>query len=412
MLDGERRSFLNVTSEIGRLKAVLLHKPGKELERLTPDYLRDLLFDDIPWLRKMREEHDEFADVLRQRGAKVYYVEDLLEDILGDVDVKRNLINDILIHSNIENNELRELIFSYIFEKSPAEAAEIAIAGLNKKDIQDVDREYSLSDYIRKDYPLYINPIPNFYFMRDPLSIIGSGISINSMQTDARRREPMIIKYIYDHHPLFRKEYSPIWYNYTIPHSIEGGDILVLGKEVAAVGCSQRTSANGIEILARNLFAGNSGIKEVLAVQIPPLRAFMHLDTVFTMVDRDKFTIYPGILDRVVVYRLTPGSKNGIKVTPENDLVEALKRSLRLPAVSLIQSGGGDTITAAREQWNDSTNTLAIAPGVVVTYSRNEASNEILRKHGIEVLEIDGSELVRGRGGPRCMSMPLVREDI
>ncbi|NLK35508.1 MAG: arginine deiminase, partial [Gracilibacteraceae bacterium] len=278
--------------------------------------------------------------------------------------------------------------------------------------IQDVDREYSLSDYIRKDYPLYINPIPNFYFMRDPLSIIGSGISINSMQTDARRREPMLIKYIYDHHPLFRKEYSPIWYNYTIPHSIEGGDILVLGKEVAAVGCSQGTSANGIEILARNLFAGNSGIKEVLAVQIPSLRAFMHLDTVFTMVDRDKFTIYPGILDRVVVYRLTPGGKNGIKVTPENDLVEVLKRSLRLPAVSLIQSGGGDTITAAREQWNDSTNTLAIAPGVVVTYSRNEASNEILRKHGIEVLEIEGSELVRGRGGPRCMSMPLVREDI
>ncbi|MGI6586311.1 MAG: arginine deiminase [Lutisporaceae bacterium] len=412
MLDGERRSFLNVTSEIGRLKAVLLHKPGKELEQLTPDYLRDLLFDDIPWLRKMREEHDEFADVLRQRGVEVYYVEDLLEDILCNVDVKRNLINDILIHSNIENNELRELIFSYIFEKSPSEAVEIAIAGLNKKDIKDVDREYSLSDYIRKDYPLYVNPIPNLYFMRDPLSVIGNGISVNSMQTDARRREPMIIKYIYDYNPLFSKEYSPIWYNYTIPHSIEGGDILVLSKEVVAVGCSQRTSANGIEILARNLFAGNSGIKEVLAVQIPSLRAFMHLDTVFTMVDRDKFTIYPGILDRVVVYRLTPGGKNGIKVTPENDLVEVLKRSLRLPAVSLIQSGGGDTITAAREQWNDSTNTLAIAPGVVVTYSRNEASNEILRKHGIEVLEIEGSELVRGRGGPRCMSMPLVREDI
>ena len=412
MFDEERGPFLNVTSEIGKLKAVLLHKPGKELERLTPDYLRDLLFDDIPWLRKMRDEHDEFANVLRQRGAKVYYIEDLLTEILTDLDVKRNLINDILINSNIENHELRELIFSYIFSKTPAEAAEIAIAGLNKKDIQDVDREYSLSDYIRKDYPLYINPIPNLYFMRDPLSIIGNGISINSMQTNARRREPMLIKYIYDYNPLFRKEYSKVWYNYTIPHSIEGGDILVLSKEVVAVGCSERTSANGIEILARNLFAGNEDIKEVLAVQIPPLRAFMHLDTVFTMVDRDKFTVYPGILDRVDVYRLTPDGSNGIKVTPENDLVEALKKSLKLPAVSLIQSGGGDTITAAREQWNDSTNTLAIAPGVVVTYSRNEASNEVLRKHGIEVLEIDGSELVRGRGGPRCMSMPLVREDI
>jgi len=412
MFDEERGPFLNVTSEIGKLKAVLLHKPGKELERLTPDYLRDLLFDDIPWLRKMRDEHDEFANVLRQRGAKVYYIEDLLTEILTDLDVKRNLINDILINSNIENHELRELIFSYIFNKTPGEAAEIAIAGLNKKDIKDVDREYSLSDYIRKDYPLYINPIPNLYFMRDPLSIIGNGISINSMQTNARRREPMLIKYIYDYNPLFRKEYSQVWYNYTIPHSIEGGDILVLSKEVVAVGCSERTSANGIEMLARNLFAGDNDIKEVLAVQIPPLRAFMHLDTVFTMVDRDKFTVYPGILDRVDVYRLTPGGRNGIKVTPENDLVGALKKSLKLPAVSLIQSGGGDTITAAREQWNDSTNTLAIAPGVVVTYSRNEASNEVLRKHGIEVLEIDGSELVRGRGGPRCMSMPLVREDI
>ncbi len=412
MFDADRKPFLNVTSEIGNLKAVLLHKPGKELERLTPDYLKELLFDDIPWLRKMRDEHDEFAGVLRQRGTTVYYVEDLLAEVLENVDVKRNLINDILLHCQIENLELREMIFSYLFEKSPTEVAEISIAGLNKTDIPDLEREYSLSDYVRKDYPLYINPIPNLYFMRDPLAIIGSGISINSMHTDARRREPMLIKYIYDFHPLFRKDYSQIWYNYTIPHSIEGGDILVLSKEVVAVGCSERTSANGIEILARNLFAGNENLREVLAVQIPPLRAFMHLDTVFTMVDRDKFTVYPGILDRVTVYKLTRGSNNGIKVQVEDDLVEALKKSLRLPAVSLIQSGGGDIITAAREQWNDSTNTLAIAPGVVVTYSRNEASNEVLRKNGIEVLEIDGSELVRGRGGPRCMSMPLVRDDL
>lgn len=412
MPNENRGPFFNVTSEIGRLKAVLLHKPGKELERLTPDYLKELLFDDIPWLKKMREEHDEFADVLRQRGTKVYYVEDLLEEILRDVNVKRNLINDILIYSQIENHELREMIFSYLFDRSAAEIAEIAIAGLNKKDVPNSDREYALSDYIKKDYPLYINPIPNFYFMRDPLSVIGSGICINSMHTDARRREPMLIKYIYDYNPLFMKDYSQIWYNYTIPYSIEGGDILVLSGEVVAVGCSERTSANGIEILARNLFAGDEDIKEVLAVQIPSVRAFMHLDTVFTMIDRDKFTIYPGILDRVFVYKLTRGAGKGIKVTPENSLVEALKKSLRLPAVSLIQSGGGDTVTAAREQWNDSTNTLAIAPGVVVTYSRNEASNEVLRNNGIEVLEIDGSELVRGRGGPRCMSMPLVREDI
>ncbi len=221
----------------------------------------------------------------------------------------------------------------------------------------------------------------------------------------------MIIKYIYEYNPLFKKEDSQVWYDYNIPHSMEGGDMLVLSKEVVAIGCSQRTSANGIEYIAKKLFTSNSGIKEVLAVQIPPLRAFMHLDTVFTMIDYDKFTIYPGIQDKVSVYRLTPNN-DGIKVNVENSLVETLKKSLKLSAVDLVQSGGGDPITAAREQWNDSTNTLAIAPGVVVTYGRNEASNAVLRQHGIEVLEIDGSELVRGRGGPRCMSMPLVRENL
>jgi arginine deiminase len=248
--------------------------------------------------------------------------------------------------------------------------------------------------------------------MRDPAAVMGNGISINSMHTDARRREPMIIKYLYEYNPLFKKDEPRMWYDYTIPHSMEGGDMLVLSKDVAAIGCSQRTSANGIERLARNLFNAQDGFKEVLAVQIPPLRAFMHLDTVFTMIDYDKFTIYPGIQDKVRVFKLTPNGSKGVKVTVEGELVEALKKSLRLPAVDLIQSGGGDPVTAVREQWNDSTNTLAIAPGTVVTYSRNEASNEVLRKHGIEVLEIEGSELSRGRGGPRCMSMPLIREDL
>ena len=360
----------------------------------------------------MREEHDEFAELMRGRGTNVYYVEDLLAEILEDVDVKRNLINDILLHCHIENSDLHEVLSAYLFERSPEELSEIAIAGLNKKDLPEVEREYSLADYIYKEYPLYINPIPNLYFMRDPAAVIGNGICINSMHTDARRREPMLIKYIFEHNPLFRKEYSPVWYNYTLPHSIEGGDILVLGKDVVAVGCSERTSAEGIELLARNLFAANDEIKEVLAIQIPPVRAFMHLDTVFTMVDRDKFTVYPGILERVTVYKLTRKANSGVKVSLGDSLIESLKKSLKLPAVNLIESGGGDIITAAREQWNDSTNTLAIAPGVVVTYSRNEASNEVLRKNGIEVIEIDGSELVRGRGGPRCMSMPLAREEI
>lgn len=406
-----RASFLNVTSEIGKLRAVLLHKPGRELEKLTPDYLSQLLFDDIPWLKKMKLEHDEFADILRQRGASVYYVNELLMEVLQNPDVKAEFVQELLMGCMENTQELNQALFNHISQMSAEEVAEIAISGLSKKDLPDLKREYNLSDYIYSDYPLYINPIPNLYFMRDPAAVIGNGISINSMHTDARRREPMIIKYIYEHNPLFKKDNSKLWYDYSMPHSMEGGDMLVLSKEVAAIGCSQRTSANAIEQIAKKLFTSDSGIKEVLAVQIPPLRAFMHLDTVFTMIDYDKFTIYPGIQDKVRVYRLTPKG-SGIKVDVQQDLVETLKKSLKLPAVDLIQSGGGDPITAAREQWNDSTNTLAIAPGVVVTYGRNEASNEVLRKHGIEVLEIDGSELVRGRGGPRCMSMPLVRDDI
>lgn len=411
MCADSRASFLNVKSEIGKLKAVLLHKPGRELEKLTPDYLSQLLFDDIPWLKKMRVEHDEFADTLRQRGTQVYYVEELLTEVLQNAAVKEAFIKELLSTCIDNTKELNHILYEHISKMPAHEIAEIAISGLGKNDLPHMDRELSLSDYVHSDYPLYINPIPNLYFMRDPAAVMGNGISINSMHTDARRREPMVIRYIYENNPLFKKENSQIWYDHNVPHSMEGGDMLVLSKDVVAIGCSQRTSANGIEELARRLFEQESGFKEVLAVQIPPLRAFMHLDTVFTMIDHDKFTIYPGIQDKVRVYKLTPNGKN-VKVSVENDLVETLKTSLKLPAVDLIQSGGGDPITAAREQWNDSTNTLAIAPGVVVTYGRNEASNEVLRKHGIEVLEIDGSELVRGRGGPRCMSMPLVREDI
>ena len=406
------KPFLNVTSEIGNLKAVLLHRPGHELEKLTPDLLHELLFDDIPWLKVMQDEHDEFADLLRSHGTKVFYVQELLSQVLENNDVKDSLINDLLTSSQIQNHRLWETLYSYINNKTAAEIAEIAIAGVNKKDICDQYEDDSLWDYVNKEYPLYITPVPNLYFTRDPAAVIGNGISINSMQTKTRRREPKLIKYIYENHAHFKKDLSSLWFDHSIPYNMEGGDMLVLSKEVVAIGCSERTSATAIETITRTLFEKNENIEEVLAIQIPPIRAFMHLDTVLTMVDYDKFTIYPGIQDKVNVYKLTRGVSGGIKVTPERDLLTTLKNSLKIPAVQLVHSGGGDAISAAREQWNDSTNTLAIAPGVVVTYSRNEISNATLRKHGIEVLEINGSELVRGRGGPRCMSCTLERDEI
>lgn len=404
-----KEGFLNVTSEIGKMKAVLLHRPGKELERLTPEYLHELLFDDIPWLRKMQQEHDEFARLMRERGSEVYYYEELLADTLKDQHVCRLFISDVIKNSNIANLQLERIIEEYLQTLEPQQIVEIAIAGLHKKDLPDImGRELHLVDYIKQHYPFYINPLPNLYFTRDPGVVIGNGLSINKMKTPARDRETMFLEYIYRYHPLFKKEAAPLWYDYKETFSIEGGDVLVLSDSVVAIGCSERTSARGIEILSERLFA-NSGIKQVLAVHIPFTRAYMHLDTVFTMIDHDKFTIYPGVEGLLKAYLLTPG-KTTPRVQPMDSLSEGLKTVLKLPSVELIQSGGGDEITAAREQWNDSTNTLALAPGVVVTYNRNEASNETLRNHGIEVLEIEGSELVRGRGGPRCMSMPLVRE--
>ena len=403
---------INVTSEIGNLKAVLLHRPGKELEKLTPDLLESLLFDDIPWLKEMQNEHDDFAEILRSRGTAVYYVEKLLADVLESAVVKKQVVDDTLQASRIQNPKLRKALYDKIIEMEPEQVAEIAIAGLAKNEIElDIPQD-SLWDYVHKDYPLYINPAPNLYFTRDPAAVIGDGISINRMKTETRRRESGLIRYLYENHPIFESSSGKLWYDNDKYNNIEGGDILVLSEKVVAIGCSQRTSSAAIETLAEKLFEERKNLEEVLAIHIPALRAFMHLDTVFTMVDYDSFTIFPGIQDKINVYKLVRDSKKGVKVTPEKDLMSTLKKSLGLSAINLIQSGGGDAITAAREQWNDSTNTLAIAPGVVVTYSRNESSNDTLRKNGIEVLEIGGSELVRGRGGPRCMSCPLIRESI
>ncbi len=404
--------FLNIRSEIGKLRAVLLHKPGRELERITPQYLHELLFDDIPWLKKMQEEHDGFADTLRSWGSEVYYYDDLLIDILKDPQVKEKLLTDVIDMCYIGNEELEKLIKEFLLSKSEKEIAEYLIIGLHKDDFPDKNREKKLTDYIKEEYPFYINPLPNSYFTRDPGTVIGHGLSINSMKIHARDRETMILRYIYNHHNLFQKNPKKLLYNYANTYSIEGGDILVLSDEVVAIGCSERTSARGIELLANNLFSQDEKIKEVLAIQIPFTRAYMHLDTVFTMVDYDKFTIYPGVEDKLKVFSLTPSNIDYPKVTPMKSLKETLKKSLKIPSVNLIKSGGGDEITAAREQWNDSTNTLAIAPGVIITYDRNEITNNTLRENGLEVVNIEGSELVRGRGGPRCMSMPLCREEI
>jgi len=414
---------LQIYSEIGSLKRVLLHRPGSELEMLTPKYLDTMLFEDIPFLDSMREEHNAFAETLRNNGCEVLYVEDLLQETVKIPEAKESLIEKTVRTAGIPDLDLCEFLKDNLQGMDDISLTRHLIAGTKKDEIalnQPTGRR-DLSYYIRDEYPFYINPLPNLYFTRDPGAVLGNRCSINTMHTDARKRESMLLSAVMRYHPIFRTDdsVSHILEGYAEGSSIEGGDILVLDENTVVVGCSARTEAWAIEELAKQILTSysdspgsGSGFKSILVIQIPFTRAYMHLDTVFTMVDHDKFTIYPGVESALKVFTISMGKERTLLVQPETGLKPALERALKLPAVDLIQTGGGDRITAAREQWNDSANTLAVAPGVVVTYRRNVVSNDTLEKHGITVLPIQGSELVRGRGGPRCMSMPLVREPI
>lgn len=411
-MNEKNKTFLNIRSEVGPLKTILLHRPSRELEQLIPKYLDEMLFEDIPYLAQMQVEHDFFAKTLRDRGVEVLYFEELLTDILKDEDVRKNLIDEVVARLLINSADLKRSIKEFLSGKEPQQLASSLLAGLAKTEIHQQGQENKLSFYIKDDYPFYLDPLPNLYFARDYGTVIGSRLSVNSMKAEARQRESLLLQHIALNHERFTSNNVKLWHEYNEPESIEGGDILILSESVVAVGCSARTSAEGIEILAERLFREDDRVKEVLVVQIPFTRAYMHLDTVFTMVDYDKFTIFPGVAERLNLFSLKPAAGGGMKVEPKTDLKKTLCASLGIPAVNLIETGGGDALTAEREQWNDSTNTLAIAPGTVVTYRRNIVSNDILSKNGVEVVEIPGSELVRGRGGPRCMSMPLHRDSV
>ena len=407
-------SPIHVYSEIGKLKTVMLHRPGKELENLAPDILHRMLIDDIPYLKIAQEEHDAFAHVLRQQGIKVLYLEDLLAESLTDEKVRRAFLDQLLDESSIKKQDpLHQLLLNYLQELPTKEMVKTVIAGIRKSAIH--NSTPSLADLAEDpDYPFYLDPMPNVYFTRDQQAAIGSGMTINRMTFRARRRESLFMETILKNHPDFKNATIPVWRDRYHHGRLEGGDELVLNNHVLAVGISQRTSATAITDLAHNLF-GHSSYDTILAIKIPHNHAMMHLDTVFTMINYDQFTVHPFILDKagkIDIYVLQPDDHNGIKITEKNDLVQVLKENLHLSELDLIPTGGGDPIAAPREQWNDGSNTLAIAPGEVVTYDRNYVSNDLLRKHGIIVHEIRSSELSRGRGGPRCMSCPLIREDL
>lgn len=410
---------INVTSEIRPLKKVLLHRPGNELLNLTPNTLGDLLFDDIPYLPVAQREHDEFARVLKENGVEVVYLERLMAEVLALSDeIREEFIRQFIYEAGIRTPKYRDLVFQYL--NSFKDEYELVLKTMEGIQIYEINRdqrkdEKSLVDLVTEETDFLADPMPNLYFTRDNFASIGRGISLNKMYSVTRNRETIYAEYIFKYHPDFKGQVDK-YYDRELPYHIEGGDILNLNDHILAVGISQRTTAEAIDQLAKNLFKDEKcKIDTVLAFNIPNSRAFMHLDTVFTQVDRNKFTYHPGIVDTLQVFEITEGniedSDEDLNVVEINDTLENILSSyLKIP-VTLIPCAGGDKVASEREQWNDGSNTLCIAPGVVVVYDRNVITNEVLRENGLKVLEIPGAELSRGRGGPRCMSMPLIRED-
>jgi len=402
---------INVKSEIKPLKKVLLHRPGRELLNLTPDTLERLLFDDIPFLKVAQQEHDAFAKILRDNGVEVVYLEDLAAETISQCpDLKQKFLEQFITEGGVLVPEYREALLKLF--NSYKDNKELILKTMEGVKYGELElNSDSLNSKLNDDSELILDPMPNLYFTRDPFASIGKGVSLNRMYSVTRNRETIYSDYIFKHHNDYKGK-VPYFYERDNQFHIEGGDILNLNDKVLAIGISQRTQAAAIDQIAKNVFASaDSSIETVLAFKIPETRAFMHLDTVFTQIDYDKFTIHPNIMGPLEVYELTKdGDKIKIKLLTDT-LKAILEKYLGVPDVKLIKCGGEDRIAAEREQWNDGSNTLCIAPGVIIVYERNDVTNELLKRAGLKVLEMPSAELSRGRGGPRCMSMPLVRED-
>lgn len=404
-------SKIHVTSEIGRLKTVLLHEPGEELHNLTPKRLDDLLFDDIPWLPLAKKEHQKFAQTFIDNGVKVVYLMDLVTEALDtSEEIKEQFITQFVKEANINSTTLSEIVYQYLKSiKDTKEMVLKCVAGIKKNELPSF-RAKTLRDLV-DEKRFATDPMPNLYFQRDPFASIGNGICLNSMYSVTRSRETIFGEYIFKYHPTYKG--TPLFYNREMYKSIEGGDIMVLNKHTLIIGASQRTTTIAIEALAKNLFfREKTDFENIVILSIPKARTFMHLDTVFTQVDVNKFTIHKEVYDSLKIFEIHRGENQKLLVeAADTKLKDVLEKYIHQPIV-LIPCGGEDNISADREQWSDGSNTIAIAPGKVIAYERNDITNNILREYGIEVFEIPSSELSRGRGGPRCMCMPLEREDI
>ncbi len=414
-------SGIHVTSEIGKLQKVCLHRPGEELLNLPPFELERLLFDDVPFLEVAQAEHDAFADILRGQGTEVLYLEELVaEAFKAHPGAREEFLNEYIEEAGIKGETMPGVIREYLNSyEDDLEFVKKTMAGVAKTEIDmPLASSATLNDLVNahtdKESDLIVDPMPNLYFTRDPFACVGNGVCLNRMYSVTRNRETLYGKYVFKYHPDYKD--TPLWFRRDAPFHTEGGDVLNLNNKALAVGISQRTQAAAIDLMAQNIFwkTDECEIEKIFAFDIPNNRAMMHLDTVFTQIDVDKFTIHPAIMGTLRVFEMTKGAHEGeVDIKEHTDSLEKiLEYATGVDGIKLIPCGGGDPIAAAREQWNDGSNTLCVEPGTIVVYQRNNVTNDVLYKEGLNLLVAPSAELSRGRGGPRCMSMPFMREDL